>query len=699
MNPLDLLLAPRRIALVGASADAHKTTGRPLAFLRQYGFKGGIFPVNPRQPRLDGLTCYPDIDALPEAPDVGMVLLGTDAAIEAVAALARRGAGAAIVLAGGFAESGPEGRNRQQALREAAGGMRLLGPNTIGFVNLSDRLVLSASGSLDAEGLVRGGVGLISQSGGIMGSLLSRGGAAGIGFSKVIATGNEADLELSDFVDYLADDPDTRVIALYIETLRHPERFRAAALKAARLGKPVVAIKAGRSEAGARSIASHTGAMAGSDRRYDALFDAVGVVRVQQFGHLLDTAYAFACGRPLRGRNVAVLTSTGGAATLVVDSLEQAGLRLPAPDPALHERLRAVCPNPGAALDGNPVDVTLVGARREPLQAYLQELVASPAYDAAVVVVGSSALARPDQLVKAVSAGLPATDKPVFAYVSPHAPAIGVALAAEGIPAFSTPEGCAAAVAALAARQRWQPPVSVPGPVVALPELSPGAMNESQARALFAGYGITGARECVIEQAEDAVDWAGRLGAGARLAVKVLSEDILHKTEAGGVALDIPVAELAATLDAMRETVRQRTGITATRFLAQEYLTGGVELLLGLARDDLGTTLMVGAGGVEAELSADFSMALLPDDGGLSHDTIVGMLQGLRCYPLLTGYRGRPAADIDALVEAIAAFSRFGVQIGARLETAEINPLLVLPRGRGVRAVDALAVIAQDVAG
>lgn len=692
MNPLDLLLTPRRIALVGASADAHKTAGRPLAFLRQHGYKGEIFPVNPRQQQIGGLVCYPDIDALPEPPDVGMVLLGTDAAVEAVRALARRGAGAAIVLAGGFAESGSEGQDRQQALREAAGGMRLLGPNTTGFVNLTDRLVLSASGSLDAEGLVQGGIGLISQSGGIMGSLLSRGAAAGIGFSKLIATGNEADLELSEFVDYLADDPHTTVIALYIETLRDPARFRAAALRAARQGKPVVALKAGRSEAGARSIASHTGAMAGSDQRYDALFEAVGVVRVQQFGHLLDTAHAFACGRPLRGRRVAVLTSTGGAATLVVDSLEQAGVLLPEPDAALHERLQAVCPNPGAALDGNPVDVTLVGARREPLQGYLQELVMSPAYDAAVVVVGSSSLARPSQLVEAVSASLSTTDKPILAYVSPHAPEIGVALAANGIPAFSTPEGCAAAVAALISHGCWQAPVPVAGPAIDLPEVPTGAMNESQAQALFSAAGIPGVRECVIEQADDAQAWAAELGPGATLVVKVLSEAIQHKTEVGGVALDIPLTELPAALEAMRARVRERTGINASRFLVQEYLSGGVELLLGLARDALGTTLMVGAGGVEAELSADFAMVLLPSSGGLSRDTIVGMLQRLRCYPLLTGFRGRPAADIEALVAAIGAFSRLGVQMGARLETAEINPLLVLPQGRGVRAVDALAV-------
>ncbi|MGN6570527.1 MAG: CoA-binding protein, partial [Pseudolabrys sp.] len=232
MAVIDRLLKPRSVASVGASADAAKLTGRPLAYLEKYGFTGRIFPVNPRVERIGAHQCYTDIAALPEAPDVAIVLLGAERVTDAVRALAARGTAAAIVLASGFGESGPEGKARQEALKRAAGSMRLLGPNTIGLVNVTDRIVLSASNALVTDEIVAGKVALVSQSGGILGSVLSRAQGAGLGFSKLIATGNESDLEVADFIDHLAGDDATRVIALYLEGLRKPEAFKAAVARA-----------------------------------------------------------------------------------------------------------------------------------------------------------------------------------------------------------------------------------------------------------------------------------------------------------------------------------------------------------------------------------------------------------------------------------------------------------------------------------
>jgi acyl-CoA synthetase (NDP forming) len=333
MDALERLFHPRSIAVIGASADPKKLTGRPVAYLQKHGYAGTILPVNPRYPTIAGLPSYPDIASLPVVPDVGLVLLGGDHVLTSVRALAEAGTAAAIVLAAGFGEAGAEGQRRQQALREAAGSMRLLGPNTIGLVNLTDRITLSASGALELEELPQGNIALVSQSGGILGSLLSRGVGRGIGFSKLIATGNEADLDVSDLVDHLLGDEATTVIALYLETLRKPEQFRAVAAKAAGMGKPIVAFKVGRSEAGTRSAASHTGALAGADRVYDALFRQVGVIRATTFADLLDIPAALAPRRSLRGRRIAVLTSTGGAATLVADSAGLAGFETPAPQP------------------------------------------------------------------------------------------------------------------------------------------------------------------------------------------------------------------------------------------------------------------------------------------------------------------------------------------------------------------------------
>jgi acetate---CoA ligase (ADP-forming) len=283
---IERLLKPSRVAVIGASADASKTAGRPITFLLKHGFKGEIYPVNPRAKEIAGLTCYPDIASLPKTPDVAIVLLGAERVLEAVTDLSRLGTAAAIVLASGYSEVGPEGALRQAALSKAAGAMRILGPNTIGLVNLSDSIVLSASSALEMDHFPLGSIAVISQSGGILGSLLSRAAASGIGLSKLISTSNEVDLDLADFVDTLADDPATSVIALYVESVRHPARFKAAARKAARAGKPIVAFKIGRSEAGALAAASHTGAMAGADRMYDALFAQLGIIRAQRFSDL-----------------------------------------------------------------------------------------------------------------------------------------------------------------------------------------------------------------------------------------------------------------------------------------------------------------------------------------------------------------------------------------------------------------------------
>lgn len=276
MNQISRLLSPSSVAVIGASGDARKTSGLLIAFLRKHGFQGRLYPVNPRYEEIDGLRCYASVAELPEVPDVALILLGPERANQAVAELSARGCAAAIVLAGGYGETGADGLQRQQALDAARGQMRILGPNTIGLVNLTERITLSASGALDMDELLAGRIAVVSQSGGILGALLSRGVSAGIGFSKLISTSNEVDLDVADFVDYLADDPATTVIALYLEGLRDSEKFTRAALKARAAGKPVVVYKVGRSEAGAHAANSHTGALAGADNLYSAYFRQLG---------------------------------------------------------------------------------------------------------------------------------------------------------------------------------------------------------------------------------------------------------------------------------------------------------------------------------------------------------------------------------------------------------------------------------------
>ena len=695
MDAIARLLKPRSVAIVGASADATKTSGRPVSYLVKHGFAGDIFPINPKVERIGELRCYPDVASLPAVPDVGIVLLGAEHAHVAVRALAARGAAAAIVLASGYTETGEAGARRQQQLIEAAGSMRLLGPNTIGLVNLTDHIVLSASGALEMDQFPVGAIGVVSQSGGILGSLLSRAAARGIGLSKLISTSNEADLEMADFIDRLADDEATRVIALYVETVRNPDKFRAATLKAARAGKPVVAFKIGRSQAGAQAAVSHTGALAGSDRMYDALFRQTGVIRAQTFDALLDIPAALATGRVLRGRRVAILTSTGGAGTLVSDSLGVAEFETPAPDAATATALRALQTGDHAALDRNPIDVTLAGLQPDLLRGAIRALLASPSYDALAIIVGSSGLAMPELMAGAIQDCLPLSDKPVIAYVSPHAPEVGAVLTKRGVPAFSIAESCTVALAGMLEASRWRAPGAMPlgAAPVSVDDLPAGSLDEAQAKQLFARFGVPCARDLVVTSPAEAEHAAREIG--GPVVLKILSGEITHKSDVGGVAVNLAAEHVGERLTAMAAQVQARAGVRPQRFLVQPMVTGGTELILGMHRDPLGTAILLGMGGVTAELFRDTVMRLLPQHGGLSREDALEMARELKTWPLLDGYRGRPKADVESLAAAIVAFSQMVAQLGDRLIEAEINPLFVLPAGQGVSAADGVVVMAR----
>lgn len=693
-DAISRLLQPRSVAVIGASADAGKTAGRPVSYLVKHGFAGAIYPVNPKVDRIGDLACYPDIASLPGVPDVGIVLLGAERAHLAVRDLAARGCAAAIVLASGYTETGEDGARRQRQLIEAAGSMRILGPNTIGLVNLTDNIVLSATGALEMEHFPVGGIGVVSQSGGILGALLSRAAARGVGLSKLISTSNEVDLELADFIDHLADDEATKVIALYVETVRDPAKFRAACLKAARKGKPVVAFKIGRSEAGAKAAVSHTGALAGADRMYDALFQQVGVIRAQTFGELLDIPAALATGRKLHGKRVAILTSTGGAGTLVSDDLGMAGFDTPAPDAATAEALRALQTGDHAVLDRNPIDVTLAGLQPALLRGAIDVLLKSDSYDALTIIVGSSSLAMPELLAGAIQDCLPNSDKPVIAYVSPHAPEVGSLLTQRGVPAFAAAESCTAALRAMYQVAHLQPQVeaSAPAAPVAVDDLPSGSLDEYQAKQLFTRFGVPCAGERIVATPAEAEAAARELG--GRVVLKILSAEITHKSDVGGVAVGLAADTVGARLVTMAAEVEAKAGVQPRCFLVQEMVGGGTELILGMHRDALGTAILLGMGGVTAELFKDTTMRLLPPAGGLSRADALAMAQALQSWPLLDGFRGRPKADVEALVSAIVAFSQMAAQLGERLVEAEINPVFVLPQGQGVRAADGVVVLA-----
>lgn len=695
-NVIAKLMKPQSIAVIGASTDPRKTAGRPIAYLQKHCFKGKIYPVNPRVEEIAGLKCYPTIGSLPETPDVAIIMVGTDKALSAVKELAALGTPAAIVLTSGFAEHGPEGLKKQEELIAAAGSMRILGPNTIGMVNVIDDIPLSPSSALEMDEFPKGSVSVVSQSGGILGSLLSRATAYGLGLSKLVSTGNEADLGLAEFVDYLVDDPSTKVILLYIESIRHPDKFRTAALRAKSAGKPIVVYKVGKSEAGIQAAISHTGALAGADKMYDALFKQVGIIRAKVFSDFLDIPAALSSGRVLKGKRVAILTSTGGAGTLVADSLGERGFEMPAPDEKTAERLRALQVGDQAVLDRNPIDVTLAGLQPDLLRGAISALLDSPTYDALILILGSSSLSMPDLMAGAVRDCMQASDKPVIAYVSPHAPIAGALITQLGVPAFSQPESCSVALSSMLHASHLKDEKVIEGIMVQFPEnlgldSLHGSLNEYQAKKLFTAFGIPAVKEVVIKTANPNLETIKSLG--DKLVLKILSNEITHKTELGGVALNVSVGDISSKMNSMLDQVMTKSGTRIEEFVVQEMVSGGIEFMVGMHRDPLGTAILVGMGGVTAELFNDTHMRLIIPGKAFSEQEALEMLKALRTWPLLDGYRGRPKCDVDSLVKAIVQFSGMVACLGERLMECEINPIFVFEEGKGVKAADGIAVL------
>lgn len=663
-----------------------------MRYLRLHGFKGEVWPVNPRYDAIDGETCYADIDALPGAPDVAIILVGPSHAEQYLRALNRIGAGAAIAIGGGYAEVGEEGLRRQQALCDAAGDMRLLGPNTIGLVNLVDHVTLSASGALDVDDRHEGKIAVVSQSGGILGSILSRAAYRGIGLSHLIATGNEADLEICDFVDFLIGDPATSVIALYMETLRQPDRFRELAMIARENDKPLVVYKVGRSEPGARSAASHTGALAGEDRLYDALFRQTGVIRAQTYDDLINIPMALAGQTPLAGKRLGILTTTGGAGGLIADVCGMDGFDAPAPGPETAAALGGLLSHDGFAADRNPIDLTLAGLQPDIMRGAITALMESDDYDGVISIVGSSGVGRPDLVATPVIEINQTATKPLLVYTSPAAPEIIRRLNQNGVPAYDTPESCAAALSAIFGASHKQPGDSSPLPEpAAVPQNfkgHSGPLNEFECKQLFQAFGIQGVREATAATAEDAAGIAPSIG--SPLVVKLLARDIVHKSDIGGVRIGVDQKDVATVCEEIAVSTRAHLSSAAEGFLIQEHISGAIEFLLGFFRDpQLGPALMLGAGGVTAELYNDTAIRLLP----VTPDDISEMLEELSIARLLQGFRGSQTFDIRALNEAVMAFAQMCTAFGSRLIEAEINPLFVLQDGSGVRAADGVVLL------
>ncbi len=690
------LFEPRRIALIGASSNVARTTSRPQRFLRKHGFAGEVLPVNPSHSEILGEKAYTDLDAIEGDIDHAYILLNGAAAVRALADCGRRGVKVASILAGGFADAGPAGASLQNELAKVVRetGIRLVGPNSIGTVSTDPAMALTANAAFAAEKLRTGNWAVVSQSGSLIGALLSRADARGIGFSRLISVGNEVDLAVGEIADMLVDDPKTRAILLFLETLRDGERLARAARRAHEAGKPVIAYKLGRSDIGQELARSHTGAIAGSDATFDAFCHRHGITRVSTFESLIDVP-SLLVDRPKSrsgGHRVAVATTTGGGAAMVVDSMAVAGLEIVGPPRNLVEWLK---PFGIAAGEGKLVDLTLAGAKPEIVAGTIERLLADDGNDAAIFVVGSSAQFNPelavDPLLRFAGSG-----KPFAVALTPSAEKSLALLTAAGVPAFRHPEACAEAMALCLLRT---PPRAVPR----LEEPSPDALgalesgrasgfDERRAADFFASLGVPMAKSLTVPDAKRVAAAVGEVG--APVVLKILSVDIPHKTEAGGVALGIPDGQTAAV--AAREIEKRvKTYAPEARlqgFLVQKMERGLVEVILGYRRDPLvGPTVTVGLGGVLAEIYKDASTRLAPVD----ESEALQMIAEVKGLAMVRGYRNLPKGDVAALARSIAAFSTLAHKAFADVAEAEINPLLVKREGEGVVAVDGLVLLGQ----
>jgi len=674
------LLRPRSLAIIGASDDPTRIGGRPMAYMRARGFAGRLMPVNPNRPTVQGLPAFATVADLPEVPEAAIIAIPGEGAIAAVEALGACGCRAAIVFTAGFAEVGAQGAAMQARLVAAARrhGMRLAGPNCLGLFNATIGYFPIFTASFEGGWPLPGRVGIASQSGAYGSHLFAAARDRGIGTPVLVTTGNEADLHIADVIHWMAASAEVEVIAAYAEGIADGTRFLAALAAARNSGKPVVMMKVGRSALGAVAAQSHTASIAGDDRIFDAVLDEFGVVRARTTEELLDIAYV-AQKRIYPGANtLGVVTISGGAGVLISDAAEAAGLAMPPMPAEAQTRLKALVP---FASPLNPVDCTAQAFNdMSVIGAFAESMVAEGGYTSVIAFFtawGSSPSMAP-RLRAELKQVLDRHPGRLFVLSILGAPERLREWEADGFLCLEDPSRAVVALAAMgrigvAFARAIPPPPALP--VVRLPDAAP---NEAEAKRILAAAGIPMAPEAACTTAEAAVAAAERLG--FPVVAKILSPDILHKSEIGGVLLNL--ADAAAVRAGFAALLaRAATHAPAARIegvLVAKQLAGGVEMVIGTLRDPIfGQMAMVGLGGVFIEIFRDVAFARCP----VSAPQAEAMIRGLRGFPLLDGARGRPRADLAALAECVAALSRFAAAAGPRLLSAEINPLLVLPEG------------------
>jgi len=690
-DALNAILRPTTLALVGVSSKAESLSGVLLGNLFAAGYRGAVYPVNPRVRSLRTLRCFPSVAAIPDPVDCAIVMVPRDAVAATVEECLAAGVKGIVVITAGFREVGEAGAEVEQRLVRAvrAAGAAMVGPNCMGVMNLDPDVRLDATFSpVPAQ---PGGVAFASHSGALGVALMEAVSEIGLGFSQFVSLGNSADLNVCDFLEVWETHEPTRAIMLYLEELEEPRRFLEVASRITPR-KPILVLKSGRTGEGQRAASSHTGALAAGDAAVDAVFRQAGVMRCATLAELVDLARLFEKARPLTGRRVAVVSNAGGPAIIATDALVGEGLELAQLTPATQSALRGFLPAEAAV--GNPVDM-LPSASAENYRAAIETVTADPGVDAALVITVTPPMTPAESVAEHVAAAAGGTDKPVLPVFMTSPRFFAPARRIPGLPpVFAAPETAARALGALARHgtRREQPPLAPSPtaprgtPVVAARQRGARLLSPGESFALLAEVEVAVPPFRCVTHAGETVAAAEEMG--FPVALKAFGERIVHKTELGAVAVGLATpAALAAAAEAMAARLGA-AGVAAEGFLVQRMVEGGREVIVGLSRDPtVGPLVMVGLGGVAVEVWRDVSLRPAP----VSAATAGEMLDELRGRPILGSFRGRPPADVAALAEVVARLSRLAL-VGDIAE-CDVNPLLVLPEGSGCVAVDVRVVL------
>jgi len=699
-HPLDSLFAPGSIALIGASRDLEKIPGRLLSMLRKNEFPGRIFPINPNYGDIDGLKCYPTIADVGQPIDLAIVMIPAGVVLGALEQCAAVGVKNAVIISSGFAEEGGDSAAMQDAIVALAKntGMRISGPNAEGFYSQVQRVAATFSPTVDVKpgapplvATIRR-IGIVAQSGGIGFAIYHRAKALGIALSYVISAGNESDLGAGEFFEFMVQDASTDVILLFIEGIRDVDKFLAAARRAAEIGKPVIVTKVGRSDAGERAAASHTASMAGWSAAYDAVFAKYGFIVSNDLDEAVTIAAVLTTNPMPKGDRVAVLTVSGGAGIWGADTVAMQGLQVPELSDSIQTEIRKLLPSYGAA--GNPIDVTAQGVHSGGLQRSIDLLDISDEVDAILVVLSLSSDTRMPFKQAELKPVLSAQNKPIvfYSYTLPSHFA-RTEFAASGAVVLSGLTHVGVAIRQMVRRAKFR--LAPPAAAAALPppdlsaHLKSATLSEFDSKSLLRDAGIALPDEVLVSNRGELDAAIAR--AGFPLVMKIQSRDIPHKSEVGGVRVNIASkGEAFAAYQALLESAgRHRPDAAIQGVLVGPMATKGVEIIVGTLLDaTFGPMIMVGLGGITTELFKDVIYRPAP----VSAAEAAAMLAELKAAPLLNGFRGVAKTDIPALSQLIAQISMLAAQYHAQISEIEINPVLAHPQGQGATIVDALVV-------